>query len=95
MANVTFDEERRRYEIFSEDELAGFAEYADRGDYLDFHRTVIYERFGGQGLAGQVVRHALDDVRAHGKKIKPTCSFVDGFIKKNPEYQDLVFSPAG
>lgn len=94
MATLTLNEARHRYELFDDDELAGFAEFKDLSDYVDFHHTVVYEQFGGRGFASQLIRHALDDMRTHDRKIKATCPFVAGFVQKNPEYQDLLVSPS-
>jgi len=46
--------------------------------------------YSGQGLAGTLVRFALDDVRALGKRVVAICPYVDGFIERNPEYRDLA-----
>jgi uncharacterized protein len=36
------------------------------------------------------VRHALDDVRAAGRTVIPTCWYVAQFIDEHPEYEDLL-----
>jgi len=41
-------------------------------------------------LGAVLVRHALDDVRAKGRTIVPTCWFVAEFVDLHPEYADLV-----
>ena len=51
--------------------------------------TVVPEQFAGRGFAGQIVKFALDDIRAGGKKVQPTCPYVDSWISKHPEYEDL------
>ena len=32
----------------------------------------------------------LDDLRARGRAVVPLCPFVAGFIRRHPEYDDLV-----
>ena len=44
----------------------------------------------GQGLGGQLVRAALDDVRGRGLAVRPDCPFIKGWIAKHPDYADLV-----
>ena len=45
------------------------------------------------GVASQLVRWALDDVRARGLVLVPVCPFVKAFIARHPdEYGDLVFT---
>lgn len=89
-SKVTFNASASRYEIHVDGELAGFAEVEDEGAAAVFPHTVIEPRFGGQGLGGVLVRHALDDVRAQGRSVVPACSFVERFIEKHPDYQDLL-----
>lgn len=79
-----------RYEIEVDGAVAGFAEFVEKGDVRDFNHTVIDPAFRGQGLSKPLIAEALDDTRAAGKKIIPTCSAIEGFVAKNPEYQDLV-----
>jgi hypothetical protein len=79
-----------RYEIASDGQLAGFAEYNVLTDALLFTHTEILPAFEGQGLGSRLARHALDDVRAQGKHAIPVCQFIAAFIRKHPEYQDLV-----
>lgn len=84
---------KHRYEIEVAGELAGFARYTPGDDLTDFTHTEIADRFEGRGLASRLIRAALDDSRAHGRQVRPTCPFVRGFIAKHPDYVDLV--PAG
>lgn len=89
--NVEHQGADHRYVITVNGEQAGFADYreVDAGT-RDFNHTVIDPQFRGQGLSGKLVQEALDDTRAAGKKIIPTCSAVEHFVQKNEEYKDLV-----
>ena len=44
----------------------------------------------GNGLGTRLVQGALDDARARGLKDGPFCPFVSDFIRRHPEYSDLV-----
>ena len=44
----------------------------------------------GEGLGAELVRRALDEVRASGATVVPQCWYVAQFIDENPEYADLV-----
>lgn len=81
-----------RYEIFLDDTPVGFAEYRDAlGQRVLFH-TVIDPEFEGRGLGGKLAAAALDDVRAKGLEVVPTCPFIRSYIERHPEYADLVAS---
>lgn len=79
-----------RYEIRSDDELAGFAAYQLRPGLIAFTHTEIEGRFEGQGLGSRLVSFALDDARARGLDVLPFCPFVDAYVKRHREYADLV-----
>jgi uncharacterized protein len=88
--DVRHNPQRSRYEIFVEGELAGIADYSERGDAVVFPHTVIDPSMRGRNLGAQLVRAALDDVRGTGKRVIPSCWYVAQFIDEHPEYQDLL-----
>ena len=88
---VTRNEAAGRYEgRTAEGELAGFADYRDQGDTVVFPHTVTVPAYGGQGVASRITRAALDDARAAGKKVVPSCWFFAEYIDQHPEYADLL-----
>ena len=87
---VTNNEALERYEIASDGELAGFAQYRKRPGLIAFVHTEIDDRFGGHGLGGQLVGSALDDARSRGLNVLPFCPFVNAYIESHPAYVDLV-----
>jgi predicted GNAT family acetyltransferase len=59
---------------------------------LEYRRTYVPTELRGQGIAGKLVAWALEYARAHGYRVIPTCSYVRGYLERNPEYQDLAAS---
>ncbi|MEO6503864.1 MAG: GNAT family N-acetyltransferase [Jatrophihabitantaceae bacterium] len=86
------DDDAERYEIRLGGRRVGLADFSRRGDVVVIPHTETSPEFGGRGLAGQLVRYALDDIRAQGLRVEPACPFVAAYIRKNPEYADLVGS---
>jgi predicted GNAT family acetyltransferase len=43
-----------------------------------------------RGLGSALVAGALDDARARGLRVVPICPFVDAYIRRHPDYADLV-----
>jgi predicted GNAT family acetyltransferase len=80
---VVHNEEKLRYEVYSDGRLAGFTQYYLSGDRVVFTHTEIDGAFGGQGLGKVLASEALDDVVAGGKVIVPQCEFIAAFLKKN------------
>jgi uncharacterized protein len=86
--------ERSRYVIKVDGEVAGLTVAKEgNGDVVLFSHTEVDDAYEGQGLASTLVAGALDDVRAHGRRIEVTCEYVLGFLEKHPEYQDLLADP--
>jgi predicted GNAT family acetyltransferase len=65
-------------------------DYELADDKMIFTHTFVPPELRGRGLAEQLVRAALADARAAGRKVVPSCSYVATFIQRNAEYQDLL-----
>lgn len=89
--SLTNNTAQHRYEIASDGVLAGFAEYNLVGnDAILFTHTEILPAFEGQGLGSQLARYALEDVKTQKKMAIPVCKFIAGYIRRHPEYLDIV-----
>jgi predicted GNAT family acetyltransferase len=84
--------ERSRYELFLDGELVGVADYRIVGDRVVMPHTEITPPLRGRGLGEILVGHALDDVRATGRTVVPSCWFVAEYIDAHPNYRDLLAS---
>ena len=96
------DNERTTYEIVHEPERDRFAVYVDELEAeLDYNRlpdkvvvthTGVPRELEGAGIGGQMAKAALDWARAEGLRVLPICPFVAAYIRRHPEYADLVKS---
>lgn len=82
--------DEKRYDIRVDGQLAGFAQYRARPGLLAFIHTEIDPAFEGQGLGGKLIRFALEDARARELAVLPFCPFVNGYIRRHPEFVELV-----
>ena len=89
---VTKNEAANRYELHVDGELAGIADYVERGESVVLPHTVINGDRRGQGLGAVLVKGALDDIRPSGRTVVPSCWYVAQFIDENPSYKDLLAS---
>lgn len=83
-------QEKNRYEIRIDGQLAGFAAYRDKGDQRIFYHTEIDEAFAGRGLSTNLVTRALTESRESGKRIVPVCTFVAAYLKKHDGFADIT-----
>jgi predicted GNAT family acetyltransferase len=81
---------RSRYELRDDGHLVGFTEYHERKGVLVFPHTVITEPKRREGYGSTLVRGALDDVRAKGRRIVAECPFVARFVAEHTDYADLL-----
>lgn len=65
-------------------------EYRREGDTLDLHHTFVPDALRGRGVAAILTEEALGYAKAAGLKVIPSCSYIEGYIRKNPAYAGLV-----
>jgi len=88
--SVRKNETDGQYEILVGEEVAGFATYTDASGVRDLPHTVVDPKFRGQGLSKPLIQAALDDARADGMQVTPSCPAVERYIEQNPQYRDLL-----
>jgi predicted GNAT family acetyltransferase len=79
-----------RYELVVDGRRLGHLDYRRDGDVVDLFHTEVEPEEQGAGLGSELVAGALDDVRAGGGHIRPSCPFVAAFLAEHDEYGDLV-----
>jgi predicted GNAT family acetyltransferase len=88
--DVVRNDERSRYELVVDGQVAGFADFRVEGDVVVLPHTVVDPARRGQGLAAVLVASALDDIDRAGRRVVPACWYVADFIDRNPRYAALV-----
>ena len=76
--------------IVGDREIAGLTYNVAGDDRLVLLAISVFPEFRKQGIATELIRRVLDDVRTQGKKVTITCPIVRTFIEHNPEYADLI-----
>lgn len=82
--------DQSRFEITMDGKLVGFSEYHSRPGRIVFTHTEVAEEYQGQGLAGRLIRGALDTARRRQLVVTPLCPYVAAFIRRHQDYLDLV-----
>jgi len=86
---IELDEDIGRVELKVGDGMA-FMTFRRSGSVLTLIHTEVPPVFRGHHVGENIVRAVLDFARARGMTIKPICPFVNAFLRRNPEYADLV-----
>lgn len=95
MAEVTVsrNDDDSRFEAHGGGQLLGYIEYEIADGVIDMPHTKVFPEFEGQGVGSELARQSLDMIREMGEiKVKPTCPFVDVWIKRHKDYHDLLAS---
>ena len=78
-----------RYEGRLAGELATVIDFRRDGEVLAFTHTGTEPQWRGRGLAAEITRQALEDVRAQGLRVQPACWFTAAYFDEHPEVADL------
>ena len=65
-------------------------EYTVTGKEMDIFHTFTDAELRGQGFAEKLALAALEYAKKNGLLVVPTCDFVKEFVKKHPEYDNMV-----
>lgn len=66
------------------------ADYRLDGHTMHMTHTGVPGQLEGRGIAAALVKAALNWARTQGYKVNPLCSYVRVYIKRHPEWQDLL-----
>jgi uncharacterized protein len=83
------DEARQRFELEIDGKTA-FVTYRKSPGAITLIHTEVPKELGGRGVGSKLARAVLDAVRGEGRRLRVECEFLQGFMKKNPEWDDLL-----
>ena len=87
---ITDAPSRERYEAHVDGELAGVLEYIVKRGRIALIHTEVLPDHEGQGVGSALVRFALDDARRRDLRIIATCPYVQAYLTRHPEDNDIV-----
>jgi predicted GNAT family acetyltransferase len=79
-----------RYEAIADGRLVGEIRYRREPGAIVMVHTEVAPSAEGKHVGSSLVEAALADVRARGLRVVPQCPFVAAYIRRHPEYADLV-----
>jgi hypothetical protein len=88
---VTHNPQASRFEA-TVDGLPCVCQYRMLGRTMMFTHTGVPTALRGRGIAARLVEAALAHARAHGFKVRPDCSYVEAYMQRHPDTQDLLAS---
>jgi predicted GNAT family acetyltransferase len=79
-----------RYELLLDGRRIGEILYRVEPGAVALVHTEIDPAYEGHGLATRLIEGALRDLRERGLRVIPICPLVIAYLRRHPEYADLV-----
>lgn len=83
------NEEKSRFELDVDGHIA-FIDYKETSSTIALIHTEAPSELAGSGAAAAIVEKTLQHIKDAGKTVSPYCPYVFAFIKKHPEWKELV-----
>ncbi|HLN48554.1 MAG TPA: GNAT family N-acetyltransferase [Steroidobacteraceae bacterium] len=87
MIDVRHDAAARRF-IAEVEGRQAVLDYTIHGDVMTITHTGVPPAIGGRGIAGELVRAALDTARNAGWRVIPICSFAAAYMARHSKDED-------
>ncbi len=87
--NVTHNIAQSRFELQRGPHVC-VADYHIDAAVMHLTHTWVDPSLQGQGIAAALVEAAIGHARERGLRIHPACSYVNTYMQRHPETQDLL-----
>jgi predicted GNAT family acetyltransferase len=87
--DVTHNLDKKRFEVHLDGHTAELT-YHLSGNTIVFTHTGVPAALEGRGIGSLLVKAGLEYAKASNLKVQALCWFVDGYIQRHAEYQELV-----
>lgn len=87
---VIHNREANRFEMAIEDQQAVVNYRMIGTDTYNLIYAGVPPEFEGRGYGGRLVKGALEQIKAEGKRFIPTCPFIAVYVRRHPEYADFI-----
>jgi predicted GNAT family acetyltransferase len=88
---VRNNQDNHTYEAIIDGELLGIVVYEPAGESrLVLTHAAVEQHHRNHGIATELVTTMLDDIRRNHQTITVYCEVVVNFLRKHPEYSDLI-----
>ena len=64
-------------------------DYGLAAGVMTITHTMVPPPAGGRGVAGELVRAALEFARGEGLLVRPACSYAAAWMERHPDYAEL------
>lgn len=83
------NKDKKQYEFLIEDRVARI-EYIKVKNSIYLTHTEVPVSLEGKGIASNLIKATLEEVKSNNWTFIPLCPFVAGYIKKHPEWNSFL-----
>lgn len=87
--DIRHDPDQQRFHTTVDGHEAEVSYESDDGAMAITH-TLVPEAIGGRGIAGDLNRAAFEHARRQGLRVRPLCTYAAAWVKRHPDFADLV-----
>ncbi|MEP7311442.1 MAG: GNAT family N-acetyltransferase [Pseudomonadota bacterium] len=89
--DIRHDAKARKFSVEVDGEYCEL-DYLLAGKIMTITHTGVPQAVGGRGIAAALVLTAFALARSEGWRVIPACSYAAVFVRRHPEYADLIAS---
>jgi hypothetical protein len=86
---VTHNEAENRFEVWIDGHLSKL-DYIIHGNTIVMTHVGVYPEYRGQGIAAKITQAGLEYAKGKSLRVVPMCSYVAAYIRRNPQYSELI-----
>jgi predicted GNAT family acetyltransferase len=86
---VINNKEQMQFEVHTDGETA-VLQYRFHDDKIWLMHTEVPAKLEGKGIASVLAHFGLEWAKENNKKVKVICPFVALYLKRHPEYKEIV-----
>jgi predicted GNAT family acetyltransferase len=86
---VIHNEAENRFETWVDGQLSKL-DYSIHGSTIMMLHVGVHPEQRGQGIAGKITQAGLEYAKEKNLRVIPMCSYVAAYIRRHPEYAELM-----
>ncbi len=88
---VQINKDKKRFELTADGNMATLYYEPYEPSVWSLTHTLVPDPLKGKGIGSGLVRQVLEYCKEKQIRIIPECTFVVSYIKKHPEWKELLF----
>ena len=84
------NQDKKRFELHTEDHTAFIDYILNNQNIMFLTHTEVPKELGGKGIGKILVQNTLEYLKTNGHTLAPVCPFVAAYVKKNPEWKEIL-----